>query len=484
MNDPIRRTAMIAIVLILALIGSSTWIQVVRAPALNADQRNVRTLYREYNTLRGPIVVDGVSIASSEPSGDVFGFQRVYSQGPLYAAVTGHYSVTMGRTGIELAANDTLAGTSDSLWWDRLQNLISGKVPAGYTVELTLNPAAQEAAAAALGDQAGAVVAIDTTTGAVLALYSSPTYDPNLMAVHSTSAAQENWESLLAEPGDPLINRAIGGDTYAPGSVFKLITAAQALESGEYTADSMLDGTNGYLLPGTSTTLRNFGGSTCSSSGEISLANALRISCNVAFAQLGNELGATALAERAGTFGFEQSLSIPLTVTPSRFPTDIDDAQTALAAIGQGSVRVTPLQIAMIAATIANDGVRMQPYLIAQVRRPDLTVVSTTEPVTAERAISSTTAATLTDMMVSVVANGTGTSAQIPGVTVAGKTGTAEDPAGSPHAWFTGFAPADNPRVAVAVVVEHGGNAGNEATGGRVAAPIARAVMEAVLASE
>lgn len=482
MNTPLRRVSLVALVLFLALMAATSWVQFVKAPSLNADTRNVRTLYREYGNFRGPLIVDGTEVALSKPSDDAFGYQRSYPDPEVYAAVTGYYSVVVGRSGMERYANDLLNGTSDSLWWDRFQHLIAGKDPQGYSVELTIDADAQQAAWDALGDQRGAVVALDTRTGAILAMVSKPSYDPNTLAVHKTSAVNEAYQALLADDGDPLINRAIGGDTYPPGSVFKLVTASAALESGTYTADSALDGTDGYTLPGTSTVLHNFGGGACASSGKISLADALEMSCNTAFASLGNGVGQDALRAQADAYGFDSTLSVPLSVTPSRFPDDIDDAQTALAAIGQGSVRVTPLQVAMVSATIANGGTELKPYLVKTVRTPDLEVVSRTSPTTLGNPVSASTAATLTTMMESVVTGGTGTAAQISGVSVAGKSGTAQTVEGeAAHAWFTAFAPADDPQVAVAVVVEHGGNAGNEATGGAVAAPIAKAVLKAVL---
>lgn len=482
MNTPLRRLSSVVLLLFVALLAAASYVQFVQAPSLNADPRNVRTLYREYGSFRGPLIVDGTEVALSKPSDDAFGYQRSYPDPEMYAAVTGYYSVVVGRSGMERYANDLLNGTSDSLWWDRFQQLVAGKDPQGYSVELTIDAAAQQAAWDALGDQRGAVVAVDTRSGAILAMVSKPSYDPNDLAAHKTSTVNERYQALLAADGDPLVNRAIGGDTYPPGSVFKLVTASAALQSGTFTADSALDGTDGYTLPGTRTVLHNFGGGACASSGKISLADALRISCNTAFASLGNAVGQDALRAQARAYGFDTSLSVPLPVTPSRFPEGLDDAQTALSAIGQGSVRVTPLQVAMVSATIANGGTELEPYLVKTVRTPDLSVVSRTSPTTLGTPISPATASTLTAMMEQVVTDGTGTAARIPGVTVAGKSGTAETTKGAaPHAWFTAFAPADDPQVAVAVVVEHGGDAGSEATGGAVAAPIARAVLKAVL---
>ena len=481
MNTPVRRLATVVLVMFLALIASATWVQYIQAPSLNADQRNVRTLYNEYGNSRGPIVAGGESVALSTPVDDAFGYQREYPTPKMYAAVTGYYSVVFGRTGLELETNDQLTGRSDSLFWTRLQDLLTGRKPQGSAVETTIIPAAQEAAFKALGDQKGAAVAIDPSTGAILALVSTPSFDPNVLAGHDTAVVNEAYQALGNDPDRPLINRAIAGDTYPPGSTFKLITAAAALESG-LTPDGEVFAPRELDLPLTSATISNFGGAACDSGDQTTLANAMRISCNTAFAQLGMDLGADALREQAAAFGFGEALRMPLRVTPSSFPADPDPPQTALSAIGQFEVSATPMQMAMVAAAIANDGVQMQPYLVERVRTADLDVVEEARPTELRRSVSAATANHLASMMLEVVRSGSGQSAQISGVEVAGKTGTAQHASGEdPHAWFTGFAPADNPQVAVAVVVERGGSLGSEATGGRIAAPIARAIMQAVI---
>lgn len=482
MNTPLRRLASVVVVMFLVLMGGSTWVQFFQASDLNNDTRNVRTLYREYGNARGPIVVGGNAIALSTPVDDPFGYQRSYPGGEIYAPVTGFYSVVYGRSGIERAMNTELNGSADSLFYARLEDLVTGRQPQGAIVELTLDPAVQQAAWDALGDQRGAVVALDPTTGAILAMVSKPSYDPNVLAGHDTRAVNEAWQALQAAEGDPMANRAIAGNTYPPGSTFKLVTSAAALENG-LTAATELPAPVELDLPQTTSMLRNFGNTACSPTGTTTLADALRISCNTAFGQLGMDLGQEALREQARAFGFDTPLNVPMTVAESHFPDQLDAPQTALSAIGQYEVRVTPLQVAMVSAAVANGGVQMQPYLVQSVRSQDLTVVSETEPAELATPISAATAAALRDMMVGVVADGSGTAAQISGVQVAGKTGTAQTAEeAAPHAWFTAFAPADAPQVAVAVVVENGGAMGSEATGGRVAAPIARAVIEAVLA--
>ncbi|ARU51396.1 cell division protein FtsI [Cellulosimicrobium cellulans] len=484
MNVPLRRVATVVLVMFLALMVSTTYIQFVQADSLNNDSRNARTIYREYNKFRGPIVVAGDAIASSTPVDDAFGFQRQYSNGPLYAPVSGFLSLTNGRTEIEDKENDYLNGEASSLWLDRLSALFTGKQPQGASVELTINPAAQQAAWDALGDQRGAVVAIEPKTGRVLALVSKPSYDPNELATHDTAAARDRYQELLNADGNPMSNRAIRGNTYPPGSTFKIVTSAAAIESGQYTSESVIPAPDVFQFPQSTATMKNFGGSRCSPTGEMTLADALRISCNTAFAELGVTLGDDVLRDQAEDFGFDQSLEIPMDVTASHFPTDeeADPGATANAAIGQGDVRVTPLQMAMVSAAIANDGVQMAPYTVETIRNPDLDVVRQSEPRRLRTSVSPSTAEQLTQMMLGVVQNGSGKAAQIPGVQVAGKTGTAETGGeAAPHAWFTSFAPADDPQVAVAVIVENGGSMGSEATGGAIAAPIARAVMEAVL---
>jgi peptidoglycan glycosyltransferase len=481
-NATLRRLAGVITVMFLMLMLAATSVQFFQAGSLNADPRNVRTLYREYGTYRGPIVVAGTPIAYSEPIDDPYGYQRLYADGPLYAPVTGFYSIVYGRSGMELAENASLNGTVDSLFLQRVDDLITGRTSQGATVELTIDPVVQQAAWDALGDQAGAVVALDPTTGAVLAMVSKPTYDPNILASHVNADVVANWTALTTDPTRPMDNRAIAGNTYPPGSVFKIITAAAAIEIGGLAADTVIPAPDELQLPLSTNTLHNYGGQRCSPTGEQTLNESFAISCNTSFAQLGMDLGAPALQQMAANFGFGRDLEIPLKVTPSYFPESLDAPQTALAAIGQYDVRVTPLQVAMVSAAIANDGVMMRPYLVSRVIDSDLTVLRETTPTQLATPISAATASVLTDMMVESVNHGTGTAARIPGVTVAGKTGTAEHGADAPpHAWFTAFAPADTPQVAVAVIVENGGDLGSEATGGAVAAPIAKAVIRAVI---
>lgn len=483
MNTPVRRLMTIVALMFLALMVAATSVQFVQAPSLNADGRNVRTIYREFGQDRGPIIVAGDAIASSTPVDTAYGYQRAYAEPLLYAHTTGYFAAALSSmTGMEQAANDVLGGTADSLVVQRLQDLVTGRQPQGGSVELTLDPAAQQAAWDALGDQRGSVVALDTRTGAILASVSKPSFDPNELATHDAAAAQATYDALLADPADPLVNRAIAGDLYAPGSSFKVITAAAAIEELGLEADSPVPSPAQLQLPLSTQVVNNPGGISCTSEDTAPLRYTLEQSCNTTFAQLGMDLGPERLAEQAEAFGFGQELRIPLRVTPSTFPADMDGAQTAMSAIGQFSVRVTPLQMAMVSQAIANGGEQLQPYLVATERNADLEVVATTEPTVLRRSVTEETADVLTELMTSVVANGTGSAAQLPGIAVAGKTGTAQSGTDAPpHAWFTSFAPADDPQVAVAVVVENGGIEGDIASGGTTAAPIAREVLAALL---
>jgi peptidoglycan glycosyltransferase len=483
MNAPVRRLTLVVSLLFALLLASLTWVQFVDAKTLQNKPGNRRTLLANFSRDRGPILVGSTPVASSLPDSDVYQYQRTYPQGPLYSHVTGYYSFLYGAGGgIEGSQDSLLSGRSDSLFYRRVIDLVSGKPPAGATVELTINAAAQQAADAALGNQRGAVVALDPRTGAILAMVSHPAYNPSSLATHDLTKSAQAWKQLTNDPNRPLDNRAIAGRLYPPGSVFKLVTAAAALSSGHYTESSQIPGPAVLDLPQTTAKLHNDFSVACGPGGVVSMTRALQISCNTAFAGLGLKLGAKALQDQAAKFGFGDSLRIPMPVTPSSIPADLNAPETAQSAIGQFDVRVTPLQVAMVAAAIANHGEVMLPYLVKDVRAPDLSVLSTTKPSSFGSAITPDVAAQLTRMMEAVVSDGTGTKAQISGISVAGKTGTAQQGNGkAPHAWFTAFAPADNPQVAVAVVVEDGGKVGNEAYGGTIAAPIAKKVIEAVL---
>jgi peptidoglycan glycosyltransferase len=474
-NAPLRRVAISVLVLFTLLIVNVNVIQVVRSDELRSDGRNTRVLAEEYDRERGSIVVSGTEIANSIPTEDRLTYLRQYAQGEVYAPVTGYYSLVYGNAQMERAADDVLSGEDARLFARRLADLFTGRDPAGGDVVLTMDPAVQETAMAGLEGVTGAVVALDPSTGAVLGMASTPTYDPNQLSSHEPAAIREYSEQLDAQEIDPRLNRAIDA-RYSPGSIFKVVVSAAALSSGEYTPDTVIPAPQELVLPGTSTPLENFGGSACDPSGQQSLLDALTVSCNTAFAQLGIDLGEQQVRDMAEAFGIDgEGSDIPLTVEGSTVGEIENDAQLGVSSIGQQDVQLTPLQAAMIASAVANDGTLMSPYLVDQVRAPDLSVIDQTDPEELSEPVSADVADQLTEMMVSVVENGSGRRAQIPGVTVAGKTGTAEN-AGPDHNWFIGFAPADDPQIAVAVFVANGGG-----TGGDVSAPIARDVMQAYL---
>ena len=486
MNRPLRRVALACLVLFGLLLVNVNWVQVVKAEAYRDDPRNSRVLLRTYERERGPIAVLGQdgrrqAVTESARTDGPLTWLRQYPGGASYAHVTGYYSLVYGRTGIERAEDDVLSGQADELFVRRLSDYVTGREPQGASVLLTLDPRAQAAAFEALQGQRGAVVALDPRTGAVLAMVSLPSFEPGRLSSFEPADIRAYYASLNDATDDPLLNRAIS-KTYPPGSTFKVITAAAALESGQVTPQTQIPSPVQLDLPQTDSVLRNFGGSACT--GETStLAEALRVSCNTAFGALGLQLGDDVLRDQAEAFGFgENDLRVPTSVADSRFPDDANAPQTAQSAIGQFDVRVTPLQMAMVAAGVANGGEVMEPYLVREVQSPDLSVLRTADTSVLTPAVSGDVAAELTRMMELVVAEGSGRRAQIDGVRVAGKTGTAQHaPGRPPHAWFIGFAPADDPQVAVAVVVEDGGNLGSEATGGALSAPIAAAVMRAVL---
>lgn len=484
MNTPIRRLSILIAMLFTTLLVASTVVQFAQARSLGAMASNKRTLLDSYSRERGAIIVGGQAVAKSVPVQDQYRFLRTYPQGELYSHLTGFYSYSVGAPyGLEHAADDLLSGDADQLFVRRVTDLITGRKTSGATIELTIDPKAQKAADQALGQSRGAVVALDPKTGAILAMVSHPAYDPNGLASHDLNKAAKAWQSLSTDKDKAYLNRALSG-VYPPGSTFKVVTAAAALENGVATNEnSSVPGPAQLDLPLTTTNLPNENGQPCGPGDKTTLIHALEISCNTAFGSLGLELGGEKLRAQAAKFGFGDSLQVPMRVATSSVPADLNEPQSAQAAIGQYDVRTTPLQMAMVAAGIANKGSVMTPYLIQSVRSANLDIIeSAPDPVELSQAVSEQTASIVTKMMVSVVDNGSGARARIPGVDVAGKTGTAQhDPGKPPHAWFISFAPAADPKVAVAVVVEDGGVTGSEVGGGRVAAPIARAVMEAVL---
>ncbi len=482
MNREIKRISMVVLAMFVALMVSTSILQVFQADSLSADARNSRTLYDSYSAQRGPILVAGQPIAQSVPSKDVYKFQRVYSNGPLYSSVTGFFPLDGAPTGLEGALNDKLTGSSNSQFFDRVNAILTGKNPQGASVETTIDPVAQKAAYDALGNYQGAVVLLEPKTGRILAMVSKPDYDPNTLATHDTAKVDAAYQALLAAPGDPLINRTIGGNMNPPGSTFKPVVSSTAFGTGNFTKDSQLPNPRSLTLPGTNTVIYNDTFTTCGPGATVSIATAQILSCNIPFAELGMELGGATIKTQAEKFGFNKELSIPIKVEPSAYPVYTDPAQVAQSAFGQLSDRATPLQMAMVSAGIANNGVVMYPNLVDSIRSADLTPIQTFTPTIFDTATTSENAATVKQMMVDGVNHGVATNARIDGVSVGGKTGTAQNGDGKPYSlWFTGFAPADNPQFAVAVVVENGGGQGQSGTGNSIAAPIAKKVLEAVL---
>ncbi|MFI5432856.1 peptidoglycan D,D-transpeptidase FtsI family protein [Rhodococcus baikonurensis] len=483
MNTPLRRVAMAVMVMVVALLANATYVQVIKADDLRADPRNSRVLLDEYSRQRGQISASGQVLAASRATDDRYKYLREYPNPYPYAPVTGFYSMQYGSAGLERTEDPILNGSDNRLFSQRFFDLVSGRDPRGGNVVTTLNPAMQQVAYDQLTSKGytGSVVAIEPSTGRILTMVSTPSYDPNLLASHDGAETTKAWDELNADPNDPLVNRAIS-QTYPPGSTFKVLTTAAALGNGAM-PDDQLTAAPQITLPGTSTTLENYNGSTCGPNPTASLRDAFARSCNTAFVELGIKDGADAIKDEASAFGIGPNTpAIPLPVADSTVGDISDDAALGQTSIGQRDVAVTPLENAVIAATVANGGVRMQPNLISQLQAPDLTDLSTPSPVSMGQAISPAVAATLTDLMIGSE-NFTGGDGKIPGVQIASKTGTAEHGVNPretpPHAWYIAFAPAQNPTVAVAVIVENGGDRGLAATGGSVAAPIGRAVIAA-----
>lgn len=486
MNKPIRTIAIFCVVLFLALLLNATYLQYVRADELAQDPNNRRVIAAAFSRERGAILVGRQPVAESVPIDDQYRFQRKYPQPLLYAPVTGAFTY-FTQTGLEKTQNEILSGEDSRLFVTRLIDMLSNTEPKGGSVQLTLHPQAQRAAydglAALPGDVEGAVVALEPASGKILAMVSLPSYDPNRLASHQLGAVVKAQQELEEDPATPLINRATS-TRLPPGSTFKIVTASAAIESGDYDSSSQVPGGPTYQLPLTEgeTGLIDNGGRDCGN-GRIPFTQAMENSCNTTFAALAVELGADAMEEQAEKFGFNSEYLEDLPMAESVFPTEMDAAQTGQSGIGQFEVASTPLQMAMVVAGIGNGGSVMKPYLVDEVRTPSLQVLEQTKPQELSQAVSPSTASQVTDLLVSTVENGTASPAAIPGVQVAGKTGTAQSgiPEVPPYAWFVSFAPADNPQVAVAVMIEAADVDRGEIAGGLLGGPIAKAVMEAVI---
>jgi peptidoglycan glycosyltransferase len=484
MNKQIQRLGLALMALFVALFAQLNYVQVVRAGKLNKDPRNTRNATRDFARPRGFVQAsDGAVVAKSVPSNDVFKRQRQYPEGDLFAHITGYFSFTFGQEGVERTYNDELAGRDLPL--TRIQDIpkaLSGGDKAVGNLTLTISKRLQQVARDALGPRRGSVVALDPQTGAILAMWSFPSYDPNPLAAHSQEAVQAAYKQMLATDGQPLLPRSYRR-RYAPGSTFKVVTASAALDRKPELATKNYPVLKDLDLPGTTRNLPNFGGGRCGGM----LPQLLKVSCNTGFAQMGLDLGAADLTGEANAFGFNERPPLDLPAVAASFFPEADSFrrnQPALAqsAIGQQDVAATPLQMALVAAGIGHGGVAMKPHVMREVRDANGKVVRKYDNGEWRRFTSAETAAAVRDMMIGVVNGGTATRAAIPGVQVAAKTGTAQTTGEDAHAWLIGFAPADNPTVAVAVIVESQPGV-SEATGGRVAAPIARTVMQAALSS-
>lgn len=488
----IRRAAAFCLLLLVALLVNAARVQVFEADELSGNSANRRNTIARYDQPRGDILVhtgtgdDAVTVTGSKDTGEQLAYERTYLHGPLYAPVTGYASQTYGTTLIENAEDGILSGTDSllaplPLWND----LTRGRQPGGDVVT-TIRDTVQRAAYEGLAGRKGAVAALEPSTGRILALVSSPSYDPERLS-GTGPAVTDAWTQLNASPGRPMLNRAIR-QTYPPGSTFKIVTAAAALDAEVVSdPDEATDTPSPYVLPGTSTVLPN----EASGCERASLAEAIRVSCNTVMAHLGVEVGLDGMVEAAENFGFnDDGLRIPSGVAKSNFDTEMSDDQLAQSSIGQFDTTATPLQMAMVAAAVANDGDLSYPRLVDRTTKHDGDTVARTSTRSYHRAMSPSTAALLKRMMVDVVENGTGTNAAIDGVTVGGKTGTAQhgiDNTGAPYAWFISWAQSagsGQPEVAVAVVVEDAAADRVDISGGGSAAPIARAVMEAALPQE
>lgn len=462
---PFRRLSAVLALLVMVLLANLSWIQVLDADAIRQRQGNTRLLLEQYNKPRGPILVEATPIASSSRAAGDSIYQRSYTDGPLYAAATGYYSLLYGASGIERVEDGVLSGNDPRLFVDRIAQLFAGRRQSGGAVSLTLDSNGQRAAFAGMAGKRGAVVALDAETGALLVLVSTPSFDPQSLAPNDPSGVRTQYDSLMADPAKPLVNRAIER-LYTPGTPFALITAAAALASGNFTMETVLPAPARYTVPGTSELVVNASGKPCTAARRMTLAGALAQSCTTALAWLGNAIGADAMVNTAEQMGFNASINLPLPLTPSRIPARAN----ASVAIGGNRVRVTALQLALLAATVANHGTTMRPYLVSDVRGPDLSVLERTTPSQLGMPISTEVAGALARVMLAAA------SANCPHCSVRNRVvhALASTPtAGDAPAVVIGY----SGRVAVAVVVERGGAAGDDRD---TAAQTAMAVLGAV----
>jgi peptidoglycan glycosyltransferase len=449
-NKAIRRVWVVVAIMVLALMINITASYLLRSESLLNNPQNRRVLQAQFNQQRGAILVGNTPVVQTVAVQGPYAYQREYSNGPLYAPVSGYFSFSYGRSKLEQVYNSQLSGSDSDSIIQRVQDEITGQLPQGASIQTTINAKAQQAAWNAIGDHTGAVVAVDYTTGAILAYVSRPSYDPGPLAGSDAAAVQAAWNAMNSDPSKPGLDRA-GGEIKPPGSTFKLIVLSAALEAG-YTLDSMIDSPNKLLLPGTNTYLGN--ADSCGGT-QITLRQALRVSCNTAFANLGMKLGQDAIRAQAEKYGFDAKFGGDVNSVASTFPTNLSEDQLAMSSIGQFDVAATPLQMAMVSAAIANGGVEMQPHFVSEIRNPDLSLLSTTKTKQLSTPVDPATASALQDAMFGVVDSGTGTAAQVSGMKIGGKTGTAEnDPSHPSFSWFTGFS--TDPHVAIAVFSDGG----------------------------
>lgn len=479
MNAPLRRVAIAVMVLFGLLFVNLNYVQFYRGDYYRNHENNNRVLTQEYQRQRGNIRVDRDAVATSRDTGGELRFTRTYPDKEMYAHLVGYKSIRYGQAGIEGAYDEVLSGDDPRLFVRRVSDILTGRRPVGGDVVLTISGKAQETAYNSLKDAnaKGAVVAIDPTSGAILAAVSTPSFDPNPLASHSAKTAGDAWNAYLADKGRPMINRALN-ENYPPGSTFKTIVAAAALKNG-YTPSTMIPAGPRFKPQQTTAEIRNAHPSICPEN-EVTLEDALRESCNTGFAKLGVKLGPDVIKDTAKEFGFEDpDLRVPLRVSPSHTGDMPDEPSLAQSCIGQRDVRMTPLQGAMIAGAVANGGVMMEPQLVEEVKGPEgVGVLQAFNPREYNKPLDSGAAGDLRGMMVKVVESGTGTGAQIDGAEVGGKTGTAQNAEeADDHGWFIGFAIKDGqPKVAVAVFLERYGQGGSAR-----ATEIAGTVMKKVL---
>ncbi|MEU1709859.1 penicillin-binding transpeptidase domain-containing protein [Streptomyces sp. NPDC005706] len=483
MNKTIRRASVFTLLLVLALLVRATWVQYYDGTALADDQANRRNAIQTYAQPLGNIIVAGSPVTgSARTKGGDLAYKRTYKDGGLYAAVTGYASQAYAPTQLEGIYQDLLNGTDSKL--KTVLDTVTGKRADPGNVLTTIDPAVQKAAYRALGGNKGAAVALDPKTGKILAVVSTPSYDPTRLTDANTAGAA--WKSLTTDKDKPLTNRALR-QPLPPGSTFKLVVAAAALENGLYkNVDDPTDSPDPYTLRGTDKVLANENKSAPCENASIRVA--LRYSCNNVFGKMAVDLGQDKVRAMAEKFGFnDKEQDVPVRAYSSGYPSGMDAAQTALSGIGQFDVTATPLQMAMVSAVMANGGKLVSPHMVSRITDGNGDVLRDYDDgADSEEIVSSDTAAQLRSAMETVVRDGTGTNARIDGATVGGKTGTAqhgENNSKTPYAWFTSYGKSDSTgkEVAVAVMVEQSDAARSEVSGNGLAAPVARAMMQAAL---